>query len=63
MNDTQHQSRELKKWEEEVQRYKDELRNVTRVRDALHKRIKGLEESKTEAEFDNDSLRVCFYFQ
>jgi chromosome segregation ATPase len=57
MGDTQRQSRELKKWEEEVVKYRDELRNVTRARDALHKRIKGLEEVKAETEFDNDTLR------
>lgn len=57
MGENQRQSRELKKWEEEVVKHREELRNVTRARDTLTKRLKSLEEVKAETEFDNDTLR------
>ncbi|KAJ3291267.1 hypothetical protein HK104_006210 [Borealophlyctis nickersoniae] len=57
LSENQQQSGEIKGWEEELGKYKDELRSATRVRDALSKRIKGLEEAKLEAEVERDQLK------
>ncbi|KAJ3221633.1 hypothetical protein HK099_003289 [Clydaea vesicula] len=57
VNENQNQNRNLKNMEEEVSKYKDELRNCTRVRDSLAKRIKVMEEAKEEAEFEKDALK------
>ncbi|TPX56732.1 hypothetical protein PhCBS80983_g04333 [Powellomyces hirtus] len=57
LSENQQQTGEIKGWEEELTKYKEEYRSVTRVRDALQKRIKAVEESKLEAEVERDQLK------
>ena len=58
LSENQQQGMDLKNFEEDILRYKDELRNVTRVRDALTKKLKSAEEVKVEVEAERDVLRV-----
>ncbi|KAJ3036038.1 hypothetical protein HK097_003954, partial [Rhizophlyctis rosea] len=58
LSENQQQTAELKSWEEEVSKIKEEARTLTRVRDTLSKKIKSLEESKLEAEVERDQLRA-----
>ncbi|KAJ3067896.1 hypothetical protein HK102_007310 [Quaeritorhiza haematococci] len=58
LSENQQQSGEIKGWEEELARYREEIRNVTRAKDSLTKRIKILEESKLEADLERDQLKV-----
>ncbi|KAJ3109632.1 hypothetical protein HDU97_003106 [Phlyctochytrium planicorne] len=55
--ENQNQSAEIKSWEEELNKYKEEYKSMARVKDSLQKRIKGLEDGKTEAEVERDNLR------
>ncbi|KAJ3153423.1 hypothetical protein HDU86_005253 [Geranomyces michiganensis] len=57
LSENQQQTGEIKSWEEELTKYKEEYRSVTRVRDTLQKRIKAVEESKLEAEVERDQLK------
>lgn len=61
LSENQQQTGELKGWEEELGKYKEELRSATRVKDSLSKRIKVLEDLKLEAEVERDQLRVSFH--
>ncbi|KAJ3034777.1 hypothetical protein HDV00_004639 [Rhizophlyctis rosea] len=58
LSENQQQTGELKSWEEEVAKLKEEVRSATRVRDTLSKKIKSLEETKLEAEVERDQLRA-----
>ena len=55
------QETELKNWEEELKRFKEEYRIMNRMKDALNKKIKALDEGKMEAEVERDSLRVSLF--
>ncbi|KAI8819407.1 uncharacterized protein EV422DRAFT_111653 [Fimicolochytrium jonesii] len=57
LSENQQQTGEIKGWEEELAKYKEEYRGVTRVRDTLQKRIKALEDAKLEAELERDQLK------
>ncbi|TPX72728.1 hypothetical protein SpCBS45565_g00036 [Spizellomyces sp. 'palustris'] len=57
LSENQQQTGEIKSWEEELTKYKEEYRSVARVRDALQKRIKAIEEAKLEAEVERDQLK------
>ncbi|KAI9098847.1 hypothetical protein DFS34DRAFT_92447 [Phlyctochytrium arcticum] len=57
LSENQAQTGEIKGWEEELQKYKEEVRSVVRVRDALQKRIKLVEDGKLEAEVERDQLK------
>ena len=58
LSENQQQTAELKSWEEEVSKLKEDARSLTRVRDSLSKKIKSLEDSKLEAEVERDQLRA-----
>ncbi|KAJ1550429.1 hypothetical protein HK096_006983, partial [Nowakowskiella sp. JEL0078] len=57
MGDNQKQATDLKQWEEDYSKMKEELRNITRVKDSLSKKMKVLEEAKLEAEMERDALK------
>ncbi|KAI8804209.1 hypothetical protein BJ742DRAFT_857002 [Cladochytrium replicatum] len=57
LSENQKQLGDIKSWEEEYSKMKDEFKNATRVKDSLAKRVKGLEEGKAEAEVERDSLK------
>ncbi|KAJ3004461.1 hypothetical protein HKX48_001205, partial [Thoreauomyces humboldtii] len=57
LSENQQQTGEIKSWEEELTKNKEEYRGVTRVRDTLQKRIKAVEEAKLEAEVERDQLK------
>ncbi|KAJ3347867.1 hypothetical protein HDU83_001692 [Entophlyctis luteolus] len=48
---------DLKGWEDEMQKYKDEYRALCRIKDGLTKRNKQIEDDKMETEVDRDNLR------
>ncbi|KAJ3186704.1 hypothetical protein HDU85_007524 [Gaertneriomyces sp. JEL0708] len=54
---------EIKGWEEECGRAREELRSVGRVRDALQKKVKQLEESRLEADIDREKLKAHSHAQ
>ncbi|KAJ3110221.1 hypothetical protein HDU96_006786 [Phlyctochytrium bullatum] len=56
-SENQNQTAEIKSWEEELNRYKEEYKSMARVKDSLQKRIKGLEDGKQEAEVERDNLK------
>ncbi|KAJ3216581.1 hypothetical protein HDU67_009276 [Dinochytrium kinnereticum] len=56
-SENQDQTAEIKSWEEELSKYKEEYKSMARVKDSLQKRIKGLEDGKLEAEVERDNLR------
>ncbi|KAJ3239477.1 hypothetical protein HDU81_005921 [Chytriomyces hyalinus] len=53
----QGQYADLKTWEDELNRIKEDFRSLTRLKDGLAKKIKYLDEAKMEAEVDRDNLR------
>ncbi|KAJ3067383.1 hypothetical protein HDU98_009382 [Podochytrium sp. JEL0797] len=55
--ENQDQFVDLRSWEEELNKYKEEFKAMVRLKDGLAKRIKLLEEAKMEAEVDRDHLR------
>ena len=57
LSENQQQDRDLKKWQEELTRYREDFKSLSRTKDALTKRIRGLEEGKLEAELERDSLK------
>ncbi|KAJ3262721.1 hypothetical protein HDU77_000237 [Chytriomyces hyalinus] len=54
---SQGQHADLKTWEDELNRIKEDFRSLTRLKDGLVKKIKYLDEAKMEAEVDRDNLR------
>jgi chromosome segregation ATPase len=57
-SEAQQHSADIKTWEEELDKYKEEYRGITRMKEMLQKKIKTLEEGKLEAEVERDNLRV-----
>lgn len=49
-------------WEEEFSKQKDEIKLISRARDSLSKRLKVVEEAKTTAEVERDTLKVKILF-
>lgn len=45
-------------WEEEVGKQKDEFKLISRARDSLTKRLKVIDDAKSSAEIERDTLRV-----
>jgi chromosome segregation ATPase len=58
LNENQKHAALRKEWEEELQKNRDDLKMVSRSRDALTKRIKQIEESRSTAEIERDKLKV-----
>ena len=58
----QQQSVIIKGWEEELVRYKEEFKGMSRQRDSLNKKLKVIEEEKTASNTERDALRVSFLF-
>ncbi|KAJ3192296.1 hypothetical protein HK101_006773 [Irineochytrium annulatum] len=56
-SENQNLAADVKSWEEEVLRFKEEYKSIARMKDSLQKRIKVLEEGKVEAEVERDHLR------
>ncbi|KAI9328552.1 hypothetical protein BDR26DRAFT_54248 [Obelidium mucronatum] len=56
-SENQDQFMDLKTWETELTKYKEEFKAMVRLKDGLTKRIKMMEEAKMEAEVDRDNLR------
>jgi len=56
--ENQNRARELKLKTEELNRIQEEVRNISKAKEALTKRIKVLEDGKLEAETARDSLKV-----
>jgi chromosome segregation ATPase len=54
----QNQAADLKNWEDELNRYKEDYRSMVRAKESLQKRIKSLEDGKVEAEVERDMLKV-----
>lgn len=50
-------SLELRKREEDVQRLKQEITKVTKMRDGLQKRLRSVEEQKAEVESNRERLK------
>ncbi|KAJ3326963.1 hypothetical protein HDU76_012471 [Blyttiomyces sp. JEL0837] len=57
ISENQDKAADLKNWEEELSRYKEEFKSISRVKDSLQKKIKVIEEGKLEAEVERDNLR------
>jgi chromosome segregation ATPase len=60
LSDNQRKANEMKNKEEELVKYKEEVKNIQRARDALARKIKTVEEQKLEVEIDRDALKVHF---
>lgn len=58
ISESQKHSSAKRDWEEELAKFKDDLKMVTRARDGLSKRMKLLEEVKAMAELERDELKV-----
>ncbi|TPX37647.1 hypothetical protein SmJEL517_g00778 [Synchytrium microbalum] len=56
--DNQRYETELSKWDLEAARFRDEARNVSRMRDQLTKRIKQLEAAKLDIEIERDQYKT-----
>eukprot|EP00842_Homolaphlyctis_polyrhiza_P005027 jgi/Hompol1/5525/HPOL_001291-RA len=57
LNENHEQGRDLKTWEEEISRLKENFKMITRAKDALTKKLKMVDEAKLGAEMERDSLR------
>ncbi|KAJ8322580.1 hypothetical protein O5D80_008685 [Batrachochytrium dendrobatidis] len=57
LNENHEMGRDLKLWEEELSRLKDNFKMVSRVKETLSKKLKITDEAKLTAEMDRDSLR------
>ncbi|KAJ3133527.1 hypothetical protein HK100_004357 [Physocladia obscura] len=55
--ENQDQFIDLKSWEDELNKYKEEYKAMARMKDGLMKRVKQVEDAKIEAEVDRDNLR------
>ncbi|KAG5457261.1 MAG: hypothetical protein BJ554DRAFT_2774 [Olpidium bornovanus] len=58
LSENQGQALELKIRDDELLKIREELRNINRVRDALGKKVKSIEEAKEQAESERESLKV-----
>lgn len=57
--ENQQKSIEIKVKEEDVAKIREEIKNISRIKDALQKKIKSLEDLKLGAEMERDNLKVC----
>ncbi|KAJ3415562.1 hypothetical protein HDV05_004613 [Chytridiales sp. JEL 0842] len=48
---------DIKSWEEELDKYKEEYRGITRMKEMMQKKVKMLEEGKLAAEVERDTLK------
>ncbi|KAL2915303.1 hypothetical protein HK105_205168 [Polyrhizophydium stewartii] len=57
LNENHEQGRDLKAGEEELSRLKENFKLISRAKETLTKKLKGVEESRMGAEMERDSLR------